>query len=96
MGDEQISGESTPSVSGRIFRGGYTVQEHINQLEERIHRLQHENQTLRSEITETVEKLQSKESEYHEIDAVFIGRTPVCTTNFGHNIFSVGKLILTW
>ena len=67
VGDEQLSGESTPSVSGRIFRGGYTVQEHINQLDERIYRLQDENQSLRSEIHETIEKLQSKETEYHDI-----------------------------
>ena len=67
VGEETYSGESTPSISGRIFRGGYTVQEHINQLEERIFRLQQENVHLRSEIGETVEKLQAKETEYHEI-----------------------------
>ena len=58
--DQLLSGESTPSISGRIFRGGYTVQEHINQLEERINRLQTENSTMRKEINETVEKLDVK------------------------------------
>ena len=56
-------------MSGRIFRGGYTVQEHINQLDERIQRLQRENNELRKDINETVGKLETKEEEYcHLVD----------------------------
>ena len=67
--DGACSSESSPSVSGRIFRGGYTVQEHINQLDERIQRLQRENNELRKDINETVGKLETKEEEYcHLVD----------------------------
>jgi len=61
------TGPSTPSVSGRIFRGGYTVQEHISQLDERVNRLQVENCDLRQEIDRQEHKLCDRESEYHKL-----------------------------
>lgn len=65
--DDGTSAASTPSVSGRLFRGGYTVQEHVQQLEERINRLQVENCELRQDIEVTVNKLTDRDSEYHKI-----------------------------
>ena len=50
-----------------MYRGGYTVQEHVQQLEERINRLQVENCELRQEIEVTVNKLSDRESEYHKM-----------------------------
>jgi len=45
------------------------VQEHITQLDERIQRLQRENNELRKDINETVGKLETKEEEYcHLVD----------------------------
>ena len=58
---------STPSISGKVYRGGYTVHEHVSQLDERINRLQIENSELRHEIEVTVNKLSDREVEYHKI-----------------------------
>ena len=43
------------------------MQEHVQQLEERINRLQVENCELRQEIDVTVNKLSDREHEYHKM-----------------------------
>ena len=43
------------------------MQEHVQQLEERINRLQVENCELRQEIDVTVNKLNDREHEYHKM-----------------------------